>query len=567
MRPSVIASEARTSALGESEAVAEAIPEEAAVGSPWWREPTAWCAVLLLALVLVSAARANPSSASDPVFTSPRQSVTWSLAEAWADTGRPAIEDSRLTELPDDVGVSLTPRDGASIGDEIVPKDFPLTVALYAVGHLAGNRAALLITPFQAVFLMVAVGATSRALFRNSAAGLVAMLLLLCSYSFWQLAGSNVVADPVGTGALLLGMALLLERPQRWWIGPLAGIFFAVSVAARYTAIGPVLVAIALAVVFRVVRIRSTVGIGAGLLLGLLPVLWYHRWLYGGVTETGYSAGDALFSERLRFEEARGLLSFDASRFFSHVQIYLLKPASLLILGVAVWGAWSLRHRPEGRWVASVTAVTMMALVTYHGGQGTWGVDRFVVNASFLRYLLPVFALLCVLASGPLSRLRANQLTAALVIGGLVANSVMSTAWSGRGGFEATAAQVLSQQEERDQIIELTPSDAIIVTRLGSKVVFPARAASTATFLRTGERLIADRSILVWEILPSVEQLAESLESFTAGSDPIYLFNDGGDPWVGDDDMVELRRLLAARGLGIEPVGPEEARLFSIVAA
>lgn len=562
----MIVSEVETAAT-DNTSVFEETTEAARPSSrfAWVTDPIAWCAIALLLFVFVSAMLANSSSASDPVFNSPRQSVTWTLAEAWADTGRPAIPESRLTELPGGVGASLTPRDGASINDEILPKDFPLTVAIYAAGHLAGNRAALLITPLQAVLLMAAVGALSRRLFQNNVAGIISMLLLLCTYSFWQLAGSNVVGDPVGAAALLVGLALLIDRPLRWWVGLCAGACFAAAVAARYTTIGPVLVAIALAVVFSVVRFRDVFGIAAGLAMGLVPVLAYHRWLYGGVSQTGYAAGDALFGERLRFEETRGLLSFDGARLFSHVQLYLFKPAPLLLIVMALWGAWALRSRAEGRWLASLTAVSMGALVMYHGGQGTWGSDQFVVNSSFLRYLLPVFALLCVLASGPISRLRGDQLTAALAVGGLVAASVMSTAWSGRGGFEATATQIQSQTLARDQIVDLTPSDAIIVTRLGSKVIFPERAVSTATFLRTGERLIVDRSILVWEILPNMEQLALSLENLGAAGDPVYLFNDGGEPWVNDEDMVELRSLLALRGFEVQPVGPVELPLFSVI--
>ncbi len=520
--------------------------------------------VVLLVAVFFNLVRSVPASVSDPVFTSPRQSVTWAMAEAWRDTGRPAIVEPRLTSLPNGLGPALTPRDGASRDVEILPKDFPLTVVAYAAALRIHPLAAHLLNPISGMLLLGACAGLARELGASRRAVLFSALFLTATISFWNNSSAPVVVDTAGAAALLGATALLLRsrRAPRWAV--LAGLLLGLAVSSRYTHIGPSLVLLGALAIFRRVGWQVVVYALVGLSAGLAAILFYHQWLYGAPLTTGYGLGDTLFADRLRFE-GRGLLSFNFSRFRSHARLYLLRPESLLLFGFAIYGAAKSWKLADARAVIVASGVIFAALFVYHGGQGTFGSNTFAVNASFVRYFLPVFALCSVFAGIALDRLDGDKLTAGLGALALAIASVVWTTSTGPGGIESARRQMENQREDRAEIVAVTPEDALIITRLGSKTIFPVRGVLSATLTLDGSRVITDREVLVWEVVPEPDELVRSLLAMAAETDhPVFVQNDGRTPWLSDDDLAEIAVLLDEAGLRLVPVGEPTLQLLAL---
>src|SRR5918998_1854985 len=118
---------------------------QAGTPSPW----SARAALLVFAaLVGVGLYLSSPHPVGErPVFNSPLQNVTYELADRWAGTGRPTVRPDRFDDLPRDVAPALTPRDASLRDGEVVPKDHPFPVALFAAVHRIGSSAVPLATP------------------------------------------------------------------------------------------------------------------------------------------------------------------------------------------------------------------------------------------------------------------------------------------------------------------------------------------------------------------------------------------------------------------------------------
>jgi hypothetical protein len=196
-------------------------------------------------------------------------------------------------------------------------------------------------------------------------------------------------------------------------------------------------------------------------------------------------------------------------------------------------------------------AVITIALLAYHGGQGTWGATQFSVNASLLRYLLPAFALGSVLAGVGLARLRGDGLTIAVAGVAVLITAALWTTWNGPAGFNTAARQNVQQRVIRDWIVAQSPDDALVVTRLGSKTLFPERRVLTATLMLDGSRVVTDREVLVWEVVPTPAELADDLVLLVQAGYPTYLYNDGSPGWLSPDDLDTIRERLGTDGVGL----------------
>ena len=104
---------------------------------PRWRHARRFeriAAILALAAVFGGLYASYPRPwRKEPVFTSPRQSVGYELARQWAKTGKPVETLPLYNKVPKDIAPAFTPRDAASRKGQVVPKDFPLVVAEFAI--------------------------------------------------------------------------------------------------------------------------------------------------------------------------------------------------------------------------------------------------------------------------------------------------------------------------------------------------------------------------------------------------------------------------------------------------
>lgn len=499
-----------------------------------------------------------------PVFVTPRESVTWTMAQSWADTGRPTVAEPALEELPGGIGIALTPRDGASAGGDLLPKEFPLTVALYAAALKVHPTLAYALNPLQGILLLIIVAVLGRQLSGTWRAGVFASGLLLTTMSFWSSSSTPVAADTIGAAMLVAATSVLLQnsRGSDLSAGVVGGLLVALSTAGRYTLIGPGVVLVFFLWAFGPMRFRRGGAAAAGLFVGLVPILLYHDWVYGSPFTTGYAIGDRVFQGEIGLE-AGSLLSFDSGNLANHVWFYLATPPTIALAALAFVGVRGRWERPEIRALAVAFGVIFIALFAFHGGQGTWGSHAFVVNASLLRYLLIVFVLLSVFGGLALDRLSAERLAIVLPVALLTLTWTLSTANSGAAGFLSNARQIESQAAVRENVLAVVPPDGIIVSRLGSKTFFPARRVMSASLLRGGATVNLTSGQSVWELVPSPEQLAEAFISVHESGFEVFLHNDG--QWLAEDQLEAVDSELSAHGLTLVDRSTISEPLFEVV--
>jgi hypothetical protein len=534
-------------------------------------------ATVALVLVFVGLYRSYPHEWNGkPSFVSPRQQVTYELSKRWADTGRPALVEPLLTELPPDIAAAVTPRDAASVDDEIVPKDFPLTVALFAVTHAVASRLVPFVNPALACFSLLLFALIVDRVTGSRRAAWIAAVLLATTTSFWMSSSAIVSGDALGMIGMFVGVFALLRLAEgarsAWALA--AGAGFATLIASRYTLAGPAVVLLAVfAWQHRDVRTRLWLALGS-MVIGLLPIVAYHDWLYGGPTETGYGIADEVFKERVRFE-GRGLTTVNFGRLGDHLRYYLARPEiAALWLAAAIALIVVLTARPRGalRTLAIATPLVSVPIVVYHGGQGLWGSVGFTTNSSFLRYLLPVFALWCLLAAWLVEQIARRPSPVwrdrALALVALVAAAGAWTTYDAAGGVRSLRAGVPLQDFLTQVVLDRTPPDALIISRTGSKVLWPERTVLSATLLYDGPT-ITDDKVLIWDVVPSAERVADVSASLVEAGHDVYVYDDGTAPgWLTEADIAEIRDSLRARGMRLRAtVRSEVPPLYHVVPA
>jgi hypothetical protein len=527
---------------------------------PRGRETRRWelvAAAAALGLVFVALYQSYPHDwNAKPSFVSPRQQVTYELSKRWADTGRPSIQDRLLTQLDDDTAAALTPRDATSRDDEVLPKDFPVTVALYATTHFVASRLVPFVNPVFGCLSLLLFGLLVDRVTKSARAAWIATALLATTTSFWMSAAAIVSGDALGLCgffAALFALVRIAEGSElrRWWF--VGGAGFAVTIASRYTLVGPVAVMLGVFAWQHRAHFMRFFAVGVVTLIGLTPVLAYHNWLYGGPLKTGYGIADKVFKERVRFE-GRGLTTINVGRIADHLRYYLMRPEiAALGVGAIITVVIVMRASARGplRTIAIATPLISVPLVLYHGGQGLYGSVGFVTNSSFLRYLLPVFALWALLVGWLLHRVASRPSPVwrdrAVAIAAVVGLAAMWTTYDADGGIRQLRQGVPYQGLLTQVVLNRTPPDALIISRTGSKVLWPERRVLSATLLYDGPT-ITDDKVLIWDVVPSPARVAQvSADLVTTGHD-VYLYDDGAAPgWLDDHAIDAIRASLAAR--------------------
>ncbi len=558
------------------------------------KRPLEWAAVVVaLFIVFVGLYRSYPHPwNARPTFVSPRQQVTYELSKQWSESGKPTLTEPLLVELDDDIAAALVPRDGSAYGDEIVPKDFPITVAIYALAHEVGSRFVPLVSPALACVALLCFALTALRVTGSKRATWIATALLASTTAFWISSAALVAGDAAGLAGMMLAIGGLVRiadqqpgtsrrdagTPDRggWW-AVVAGLGFAVAIASRYTLVGPVVMILGTFAIRHRGAWRRFALAGAATVIACTPVFVYHNWLYGGPLQTAYGISDKTLKERVRFE-GRGLTTINVGRIIDHVRIYLTRPEIAALWIAACVAIALLLLRKAGRaggtltTLAWATPLVTVPLVLYHGGQGLWGSVAFATNSSFLRYLIPVFALWCLLAAWLLDKLAARSAVwrdRAIAIAAVIALLALRTSFTGAGGVEDLRVGVPAQAGQAQVVFDHTPSDALVITRTGSKALWPDRRTLNATLLYDGPP-ITDEKILVWDVVPSPERLADVAGRLVTGGHDVFVYDDGpGEGWLTDADIGELRHGLQAFGLDLVDTLPERetSPLYHVVLA
>jgi len=292
--------------------------------------------------------------------------------------------------------------------------------------------------------------------------------------------------------------------------------------------------------------LRTAVLLGAAATVALLPLAAFNTWLFGSRLRTGYSAATAFYDSAVE-ENSGGIFRIDVGALAGHVWRYWLRPEILLVLAAALLGARVLRRRstPAGVLVLALLLGAVPYLV-FMGARPLFGSGRFALNASFLRYGLPVFVVVAVLASATTlatgERARRLALTGAAVVAIVAAATIVTSDL----GPRELADEYEYSGEQNDLVLEATPEDALIITAKHDKFLWPERATLTAPFLVQRQDPGGE---YLYDLVPSPERLADVVTRLVGQGETVFLWDPGA--WFASDPtrVPELDFRLAGAGI------------------
>jgi len=490
-----------------------------------------------------------------PPMLSPQENVRFELALRWVEDGRPSWALRIPPGLPVDALPALTPRDAALQGYAVVPKDFPFAIGLTALLVRVDPRLALGVSLLSGTALLAAVATLARRL-GGPWSGVAASAVLATTGSFMAGTSGPLNIGAAVAAAVVTGVLLLVPRPGRppsnsvasssgraWYRDVLAGISWGVAANLHHDV---VLLAAGLLVPFALPSqggLLRVLRVGGGFLIALLPGLGYYAWLNGSPFDTGY----ALAARTLRVPGGHffAILSLDPSMLIQHLQRYVTHTEVCVLLAGAFLASRHAGSSPARRLAGGLMLGAVPYLV-FLGSRPLYGVDRFTLGASFLRYMLPVVALLVCLCTArpgtepPLSHwFRATALGVSAVVGiVLLAQSP--------GGVVDQRRQVLESTQLRADILRVTEPEAIVVTARGDKVLWPHRITLTAAYLVRDPTEGIRNGPTTFDVVPTPHRLAQVVADLAHAGDRVYVLSDSLPPGVKRLD-VELELAGARR--------------------
>lgn len=526
--------------------------------------------VSLLALVGVLYRGYPTTWGEKPIFTSAKHNVNYELSRQWIETGLPSYELASWERLPQDLAIALTPRDAALAPDgSAVPKEFPAAIALQSLIMLVDERLVPLMAPILAALAVAGVWLLTKELTRSTGAAFVAAAVFASLPALLAVSLRPTAPDLGGVAALLLGTwATVRSDWQRragskgsaaFWLASAGGLL-ALAIAFRYT-YALYVGMLALVVVVRFWRAPTALlaGVLAGsTVLGLTA--FYHSQVYGSPLETGYSLGQDLVTSTVNPSRSWPF-GFDMQVFLDHMRLYVFRPEMVWVVAIGSLGMLlflSRRTAGRGHFIILPALLFSMFILVYQAGRNTYGSTFYATNASFTRYLLGSLALLAVFY-GAVFWLLPRWWQLALVF--ITALVVVQGVWvfiNERGGVE-TGDVVTRYVTTRQQILEATDADGLIITRGLDKILWPQRETLTASYLVSNPEPIDLESERFYDQVPTSAELASIALRLCELNRTVYVFNEGF--WLTEGLEVLEQDLQA---LGLTATYPSAAR-FDLV--
>lgn len=232
-------------------------------------------------------------------------------------------------------------------------------------------------------------------------------------------------------------------------------------------------------------RAMRGMAFAAGVVPGVIGVLWVNRLLYGSPFSSGYGSLDALFTWRHVVEN------------LSRYPLWAVTTVSPVVVAACA-APWVVRDRRYA-WMLLVFCAGVIALYLPYVAFDNW---------TYLRFLLPAVLLACVMTVAVVEGIGGRR--------GVVAAAVVALAWTGFHGWRADALDVLSvtRQERRFIVTGRFAGDALS----SDAVVF--------TIWQSGSvRYYGNRLTVVWDAL-APEELDPAIDALAAqGRDAVLVLD------------------------------------------
>lgn len=443
------------------------------------------------------------------LFNSPDETANYYFAGRTAETGYPRAQDQFWK-----AGSGLVhPRAVAVVEGWRVPASFHgLPVVYGIVGSVIGMRALLFLTPLLAVmaFLawrrVIAVGFGERA-------GNISGLLLAMMPAWWYFANRGFYHNTFFTSLLIFAAYFFICQPYKKWHVPnaaIAGALVGLALWVRTAEIAWVALAIfALLVAFRKILARSHVIVFLVFAaIAFLPTLAFNQLLYDHPLSTGYRINiqaearaahpiDSLDNNTLPNSNYQFLITpflpfgFHPRTALIHFNRYFVMLPAWTTVATIVGLLWLFhewrRKRPSQNDLALVVTffgITGWLALVY----GSWVIhdnpdpNAITVGISYSRYWLPAFVLATGVAGAGIGRMaermeRSTRLGAGALCLAAVFILSFSTVFLTTGdGLRDVLSTLRGYAVVKEDVLDRTEPDAVIVADRGDKIFFPERA-------------------------------------------------------------------------------------------
>jgi hypothetical protein len=450
------------------------------------------------------------------IFNSPDENANYWFAHYFAIA---EIPEESLNEL---AGNLIHPRSVVANAEVLLPGSFlGLPMAFGYIGKIFNVfgefSLVLILTPVIAIIGVVIFERLMRDISRSSHIARLSALLLLFHPAYWYYSARTMMHNVPFLAVLIAGAWFLVSRPcesaethkegeSGWLDMALAGIAIAAALSLRTSEALWVLAItggyIAFQYFHKRIKARDVAVFIISFAVAMIPMLWLQMELYGALFTNGYTLGQGVADSAggaggasITASIKNILFPFGIHELASLRNIWRygfwlfpwISGLAAIGMGIVSWRAFVQKRSDQHNW--KWLLITTVALAAWLGVvYGSWVFNdnpdpRAVTIAnSYVRYWLPLFAL-----GAPFAALAITELSKAIMLSSTASRCVMAALTSiyltfsgvlvfgGDDGLMATRENLLEFQERKEQIIENTEEDAVIIVEMADKYLWPDR--------------------------------------------------------------------------------------------
>ncbi|MDD3647952.1 MAG: glycosyltransferase family 39 protein [Candidatus Dojkabacteria bacterium] len=525
--------------------------------------------VIFFLLFTFSLPRIN---ADREIFNSPLQNTNYVFSKHYAETGTLQIPVP-YNDLPEDLRIAFTPRDSVQFGGFIEPHSFlfPLMVNGY-VYNIVGEFSFEVVMSISSVICLIVLMAIFNQ-FTDKKNGSVLPIILLGFFPLFYLLSSLTIKPEIQHLMFFLLMTFyVLKLLNRWNSGQfyLALLMGIITILYRYESVFILMFFAIWLIIKRWKEIFISQHILKIILLYLIfvfPFLSLNNELYGSSFRIGYQVYQqiraSISSPQASSSQAfLGLFRFDMNVLFSHFLNYFVK-SNFIYSGLISCGYLSLYFfnlgAKQNRLLKSLYLIIggcFIFLLFIYGGNKINGYNSYIVIPSLLRYLLPLLALLFILASLFLQRIKDKTFLILIIVVLLIINT--NTIVNKPGGlYEKSGYTRL--HDLRSFVLDNTSVDSIVVVKRYDKILYPDRDVVVLTYLaRKGDVIQVEDGF--YGKIPSLELFVDKLTILLGYNENVYLFESDDYGYDNRALMNEFQR----RGLRAIKIETGDYKLLKI---
>lgn len=410
-------------------------------------------------------------------FTSPDENVNLFFSRLYSQTGKLSYYEPH-SDLAEGY---LRPRNSVAKDGFVSNSGFAgLPVVYGALGTLITIQ---YITPVISLLGVLFIYLLATQVF-NRNIGLISAALVLVSSPYWFWSSMTMFNNLPATVFFIGGVCFMLKGLMNPKLGYYAAsaLMFGINQFFRFTDIIYFLPLLIVLFFFRKeINFKFLFVAGFIYLASVLPVFLINNQLYGSFLSFGYSesttqsvSADLASSilNRIKFFLLPSGIHPDkmAQNFFIYLVQYT--PITFIITALSIAASlFSGKDKLVRIYIYFYLALSLWIL-TYYGSGVFWGVENFTMDASYIRYFLPIYIL-----SAPITAyfiMILPKKIAVLAIFIFITSSTLNSHFS-NSGLEDMSLRRASGELATRKFLSGTDKNSIIFTTLSDKNIFPSR--------------------------------------------------------------------------------------------